>query len=89
MTEPTEAELERIKEWPYDQPGWLAFCVSLWNTDYGAVRESDDRVELITGGWSDNEDIIAAMQENWRLWSQAWESSHRGGLFVFRKLKKC
>lgn len=36
-----------------------------------------------TGGWSGCEDVIDAMEEN--LWiGQAWESSHRGGLHVYR-----
>lgn len=49
------------------------------------------RLELVTGGWSDNEEFIGNLrarpddvrQSRWMFWMVCWESSHRGGLFVF------
>ena len=42
------------------------------------------RLTLLTGGWSGNEEIIAALQGNWTFWPRYWESSERGGRHVFR-----
>ena len=43
---------------------------------------------MATGGWSGNESIISSLQDNIMFWSMYWESSHRGGLFIFRIPKK-
>lgn len=41
-------------------------------------------LEIATGGWSGCEDILsAAVDTPW--WSRYWESTHRGGLFVFKE----
>lgn len=46
--------------------------------------ESHQRVEvrMVTGGWSGNESVIAALQGS-AFWFFYWESSHRGGAFTF------
>jgi hypothetical protein len=59
-------------------------------TAYGRVIVTDaeydgapvKRVELITGGWSDNEQLIEELKHtSFRfLW---WSSSHRGGLHIY------
>jgi hypothetical protein len=48
------------------------------------------RLELVTGGWSENEEFIGDLrsvdnvkQSRWMFWMTCWESSHRGGLHVF------
>lgn len=38
---------------------------------------------LATGGWSQNEEIIAAMERNFLLWSLIWRKSERGGAYWF------
>lgn len=43
------------------------------------VRE----VRLTTGGFSDNEDLVARLRRTIFWWTY-WESTHRGGMFVFR-----
>jgi hypothetical protein len=40
-------------------------------------------LRIATGGWSGMEDLMDAITGNWRL-MYFWESTHRGGLYVFR-----
>ena len=42
------------------------------------------RLYLSTGGWSGNESIIQAMQENYCFWGISWQKSRRGGHYWFR-----
>jgi len=69
---------------------WYA-CVKrieeMWNKDYGTFKlthiSSDVKVlELTTGGWSENEEIINQLSDTffWFLW---WQESHRGGYYKF------
>lgn len=75
-------------------PGvWLLNAEGAWDSDFGKVvtkrvykvRAAEYAVQttFITGGWSPNEDVIEAMHRNTILWMLCWESSHRGGKFVF------
>lgn len=81
---PTAEDEARLKEWDANDPaGWLNFASLVWNHHYGRIWEEDGLTKMATGGWSGNESILSAMREN-VLWSLLWESSHRGGLVVFR-----
>lgn len=58
-----------------------------WNRDYGTCeicREKDGTqiLELTTGGWSENEEIIDFLSDKmfWFLW---WQESKRGGYYKF------
>ena len=62
---PTEEELLRVEKWPdVDAAAWLAYVKTLWHFPDWGWREEGDRVFASTGGWSGNEDVIAAMQKN-------------------------
>ena len=57
-----------------------------WNQDYGTFDiEGKDRIiilELTTGGWLENEEIIDIISGTmfWILW---WQESKRGGYYKF------
>lgn len=57
-----------------------------WNHDYGTFDiESKNGItvlELTTGGWSENEEIINILCDKmfWFLW---WQESKRGGYYKF------
>jgi len=90
---PTEEELRRIIEWrPADWLQWMEFIKSCWwAADWGWAEYDgrDDYGEptrfysISTGGWSGNEDIIAAMRENFCGWAMAWCEHRRGGHYRF------
>lgn len=81
---PEEDELDKIKNWPYeDFKGLLDYCMSLWTySDYATKRGSNYR--FATGGWSGNESIIYALEENKIFWMSCWMLSARGGLYKFK-----
>ena len=91
---PAEQALERIEYWPYNDPkGWFEFIFSIWHFGAWGCKEKDEphewkentmvhRYYISTGGWSGNEDIIRAMQQNHVLWSDTWVQSRRGGHYI-------
>lgn len=82
---PTEETELAIKTWDCrDMDGWIKYIYETWNHNYGRIFEENGLFKMATGGWSGNESIISSMRENYALWSVLWESSHRGGLEVFR-----
>ena len=95
---PEDDDLERLKTWDYSDPlGWFAFAKSIgnyWPDELFGWYETDGSggpllnrpvrwFEISTGGWSGNEDILGAMQENAVLWLMTWQSTRRGGHYVF------
>ena len=81
ISEQTEAE---ITSFLGNRADWLRFCARCWNKDYGFVYRDGPNICFVTRGWSGNELIIGAMEQNHAMWSICWESSHRGGLHVFQ-----
>jgi hypothetical protein len=76
--------LDDIKQWPIeDFNGLIEHIDPLWS-EYGTIKISKRIISLITGGWSGNEDIIGAMQENVLLWTIHWKATVSGGLYVFK-----
>jgi hypothetical protein len=62
----------------------MAFVRSCWKyADWGWTQEGR-RFAIFTGGWSGNEELIGAMQENFVFWAICWEWSHKGGHFEFQ-----
>ena len=91
---PTDAALDIIRLWHWsDARGWFKFIENVWST-YGRWTEKDmprswassknDHVyDIATGGWSGNESIIRAMQDNGMMWTLNWYQSTRGGHYIF------
>lgn len=83
---PHERCLSAIVEWPIgDDPGFWDHVADCWNTDYGSIELDAARAEIrfVTGGWSGNEDVIGAIEENSIAYSRYWFRSERGGVHVF------
>lgn len=71
---------------------FLAEIREAWNHEYGALHiqelENCHEVVFITGGWSDNEDIINHIMMNDKLLQVLeYEQWNRGGKFIFRIYK--
>jgi hypothetical protein len=81
---PTEDTLQHVVDWPYTDFNGLLDYVRIAVEGYGSMWEEKGAIKLATGGWSGNESIVGALQENRVFWAMCWESSHRGGLFAFR-----
>ena len=94
---PTDEALEFIKDYELGKQGpggMLAHLKSLWHwsdmfcTTQEVIAQSDGKtmlktyLELHTGGWSGNEDIITAL-EGTVFWLMYWEKSQRGGHYFF------
>lgn len=85
---PTEDELRRIKEWDVcsDLMGLLRFIEDLWFYSDRFILKGKRvlRLYLSTGGWSGNEDIIIALEENFVFWTCFWQKSTIGGHYWFK-----
>lgn len=87
-----EHALERIRKWPISEnyKSLFDYIISnVWKHDFGKATASDDEYGQIeytfaTGGWSENEEILAALKEQRLAWSLTWLMSERGGRHVFR-----
>lgn len=84
---PDKKDLKKIREWDVvnDLPGLLQFLKSIWwQPAWGFVLTPlETELELHTGGWSGNEDIMEALQANEMFWTLFWYSSERGGHYKF------
>lgn len=82
---PTEEELERIRKWPAtDLKGLFDFIKPIWNySDTPYWRQRGRKYWISTVGWSGNESIIGALEENFLVWALCWMQSQRGGHYIF------
>ena len=98
---PTDEDLKLIEEWDYNDFETLAkFVQSIWyhGEDYARLddwKKDEFKREyrmftLITGGWSGNEDIVCALNNNQMFGMLCWHTSSRGGLHIYhiKKIKK-
>jgi hypothetical protein len=91
-----EDALDCIRKWPISdnyQPLFDHIVSNVWNHDFGKAIASDNeygQIEytFVTGGWSENEEILATLKEQTLVWSLTWLMSERGGRHVFRLLPK-
>lgn len=87
---PTEEEIARIKGWKFPADGtfeqFMDYVKSVghyWPADTFGWSHEGREYEVSTGGWSGNEEIIAAMQDNFLFWAMCWRQSRRGGHHTF------
>ncbi len=93
---PHNFELERIKGWDLQKDGdegLLDLIEECWHwPDLGFIKKSGVtrffkkkcwKIKLHTLGWSGNEDLIRALQENEFFWLLYWVKSERGGHYEF------
>jgi hypothetical protein len=91
-------EIIKLWHWD-DARGWFKFIESLWAYHDWGWKEKDEphewedhkqykdkivhRYYISTAGWSGNESIIRAMQDNDFMWYLNWVQSRRGGHYIF------
>jgi hypothetical protein len=89
---PTNEELERIKNWAFTGDAiqrrkylieFMEFVKELWHFGDWGWKQKRRIYYISTGGWSGNESIITAMQQNWIFWVLCWVQSRRGGHYIF------
>lgn len=82
---PDAREIRTIIKWDIinDTPGFLEFIKLIWWNSGWGYRMGRKKLYLSTGGWSGNEDRIEAMMKNRLFWTFYWESTRRGGHYVF------
>lgn len=94
---PTETELNTLIEWDSikNPKGLVEFVGDIWHIpDHGfnlcpgfqknSIGQKVKKLCLATGGWSGNEDIITALQDNkTHFWLMYWTLSKRGGYYEF------
>lgn len=92
---PTDETLETIKLWDvvngnvYELMNFVKRC---WKyQDWGwhqnkitnGIDKGHDRLSISTGGWSGNEALIDALEQNEMFMALYWESSTRGGHYTY------
>uniref|UniRef100_A0A6M3KDF3 Uncharacterized protein n=1 Tax=viral metagenome TaxID=1070528 RepID=A0A6M3KDF3_9ZZZZ len=94
---PTDETLKTIEEWPYtDFPALMVYVAEAWK--WGCLTNEPSKIEPIfdkkfeddgywwcgvTGGWSGNEDLVAAMSRNTMFAALCWVADVRGGYHEF------
>ena len=67
--------MDYIKErWAYENWGW---------DKRKDIKSGKVFYDIATGGWSENECLMSALQENRIFWGTCWEASRRGGAYLF------
>jgi len=59
------------------------FICHLWRKDYGDAVLHKNILTLITGGWSENEEVMNLLEGNRTFHAACWRSSERGGRYVY------
>lgn len=85
---PTDGTLETIKNFVVnndeDCEKLLQMASQVWlYPDYFTKDESTKCWFVSTGGWSGNEDVIKALNENHVFWMLYWKQTRVGGHYVF------
>ena len=85
---PTDEFLEVLRSWPH-QKGFDELLQEAMKAhiypSYWQREEDDGKAvwNISTGGWSGNESIIYALEDNDVFWFSCWVQSRRGGHYIF------
>lgn len=95
---PTEETLRVVREWTFrnfsDFDRLLEYVQRAWRYPVYFQRAKrrfrpfpshslHRQWHVSTGGWSGNEDLIGALQDNRMFWLTCWVQSQRGGHYIF------
>ena len=86
---PSDEALEFIEKFDCAKYGCLSLTEFIeqvwWASDWGynLKGKRKKKLQLSTGGWSGNEDIIRALKNNFVFWSMCWVETKRGGHYTF------
>lgn len=79
-----------IKNWDCINNGTeelMKYVMGCWNYHYGKIqygkRDNRKTITFITGGWSENEYVLSALEQNIIFYPLLWHSSYRGGKTIF------
>lgn len=88
---PSDEELDKIRIWETIDAlkfsALMEYIKPLWV--YGWWEQKGNIYYISTGGWSGNEDIVTALQENQLFWMLYWQQSKRGGHYIFGNIHDC
>jgi len=56
---------------------------SLYDTGYGSITKTNDLISISTGGWSDNEELIAEFRKT-HWWNKNFVIHKTGGHYFFK-----
>jgi hypothetical protein len=90
----TEKELKEIQNWDVkdahnlierlrDMWEYKSYFIENWGFDHINKERPVLLLELHTGGWSGNEDIVEALQKHKLFWMMWWWKTERGGHYYF------
>ena len=86
-TELDSSILEQIANWNFNKPNsarkLLDYVQSLWSMPE-LTEKRGGWYRFVTLGDGQNERIIRALQKNLYFWDKYWESSSRGGEYIFK-----
>lgn len=88
---PTNSTLEMISNWKvmsnFAVKDLLSYVGDAWRYGWPVRKGGRGRerwIYVATGGWSGNESLIGALQDNSAFWAFCWLESRRGGGFKFK-----
>lgn len=67
---------------PRDLPGLFTYIEQRWAHKQWGWHALDNLLSISTGGWSGNEDLVFALQDNRPAWAITWRQSRRGGALL-------
>lgn len=71
--------------WEYSDCGYGWQEIGKEDMFYGLLlgQEKEHTYTVSTAGWSGNESIVCALQDNYLFWGMCWFASRRGGHYCF------